>query len=249
MKLLLIGAGNMGGAMLGGLNEYDITVVEAYPPRVEELKSLYPDIEIVSKIPQVDDFVVILAIKPQSLSSLKVEGEARALISILAGTPIFKLKEKIKAKSYIRAMPNVAALKAKAVTSVTGDIDFKDEAIEILSSIGKAIWLDSEKHLDIATGIGGSAPAWLAMVAEALSDGAVNLGLPRDVSREYLGYLFEGVGELLKDTHPALLKDMVMSPGGTTAAGYAILEEKGVRDGFIKAMKACYDRSLELTDK
>ncbi len=246
MKILLIGAGNMGGAMLPGLSRYDVTVVESYGPRVNELKELYPDMEIVSKIPLLDGFVVILAVKPQSLSALEVEGEAEALISILAGTPISRLKEKIKAKKYIRAMPNVAALKAKAVTSVTGDTEFKDEAIEILSTIGKAIWLDSEKHLDIATGIGGSAPAWLAMVAEALSDGAVNLGLPRNVSNEYLGALFEGVGELLKDSHPALLKDMVMSPGGTTAAGYAALEEKGVRDAFIKAMKACYDRSVKL---
>lgn len=246
MKILLIGAGNMGGAMLPGLKKYDVTVVEAYPQRAKELKDIYPDIKIVNDIPKLDNFVVILAIKPQSLASLEVDGEAKALISILAGTPVSKLKAKIKAKKYIRAMPNVAALKAKAVTSVTGDREFKDEALEILSSIGKAIWLDSEKHLDIATGIGGSAPAWLAMVAEALSDGAVNLGLPRDVSYEYLGALFEGVGELLKDKHPALLKDMVMSPGGTTAAGYAALEEKGVRDAFIKAMKACYDRSREL---
>jgi len=246
MKTLLIGAGNMGGAMLSGLDRSDMTVVEAYAPRADELRKLYPEIAVTQSVPPLDGYVVILAIKPQSLDSLETSGRADALISILAGTSIEKLRSKIDAKAYIRAMPNIAALKQKAVTSVTGDAVFKDEALSILSSIGKAIWLESEKQLDIATGIGGSAPAWLALVAEALADGAVNLGLPRDKSYEYMGALFEGVGALLCDHHPALLKDKVMSPGGTTAAGYARLEEGRVRDAFIEAMKACYERTQEL---
>jgi pyrroline-5-carboxylate reductase len=247
MKILLIGAGNMGGAMLAGFGDYDVTVVEAYAPRADELREMYPDITITDTVPSLDGYIVILAIKPQTLSSLVVSGQAEALISILAGTPLAKLKEKVDAKAYIRAMPNIAALKQKAVTSVVGDESFKDEALEILSSIGKAIWLDSEKQLDIATGIGGSAPAWLALVAEALSDGAVNLGLPRAISYEYVSALMNGMGAMLVDLHPAVLKDMVMSPGGTTAAGYTKLEEGGVRDAFIEAMRACYDKTQELS--
>ncbi|WP_292656701.1 pyrroline-5-carboxylate reductase [Nitratifractor sp.] len=246
MKILLIGAGNMGGAMLEGLADYDVTVVESRSSRREELAGRYPEITLLDHIPSLDGYVVLLAIKPQSLSSLDTEGEAVALISILAGTPLAKLREHIAAKAYIRAMPNIAALKRKSVTSVTGDESFKAEALEILSTIGKAIWLSSEKELDIATGIGGSAPAWMALVAEALADGAVNLGLPRGVSYEYVAALMDGMGALLEEEHPALLKDKVMSPGGTTAAGYAALEEGGVRDSFIKAMEACYRRSLEL---
>ncbi len=246
MKILLIGAGNMGGAMLEGLQDYDISVVEANSKRCQELANRYPNLKLLNKIPALDGYIVLLAIKPQSLSKLQTVGEANALISILAGTPLSRLKESIKSKAYIRAMPNIAALKRKSVTSVTGDESFKDEALEILSSIGKAIWLSSEKELDIATGIGGSAPAWIALVAEALSDGAVNLGLPRAVSYEYVGALLEGVGALLEDEHPAILKDKVMSPAGTTAAGYVALEEGGVRQSFIKAMEACYERSCEL---
>ena len=246
MKLLLIGAGNMGGAMLAGLDRGDMTVVEAYAPRAEELKKLYPEITVLDTIPPLDGYVVILAVKPQSLGGMTFEGEAEALISILAGTPLSVLREKVHAKAYIRAMPNIAAIKQKAVTSVTGDVVFKDEALSILSSIGKAIWLENEKQLDIATGIGGSAPAWLALVAEALADGAVNLGLPRAVSYEYVAALMDGMGAMLSDQHPALLKDMVMSPGGTTAAGYAKLEEGGVRDAFIEAMSACYARTQEM---
>ena len=247
MKILLIGAGNMGGAMLEGLVDYDVTVVENNQARVELLKKKFPKMTFLSKIPNLEGYVVILAIKPQSLSFLDTKGKAEALISILAGTPLKRLESYILAKAYIRAMPNIAALKKKSVTSVTGDESFKEEALKILSSIGKAIWLDSEKQLDIATGIGGSAPAWMAMVAEALADGAVNLGLPRDKSYEYVASLFDGMGALLEDEHPALLKDKVMSPGGTTAAGYALLEEYRTRSAFIEAMKACYERSQELS--
>jgi pyrroline-5-carboxylate reductase len=246
MKILLIGAGNMGGAMLAGLTEYEVTVVETYAPRREELTRLYPSVTLRDSIPSLEGYVVLLAIKPQSLDSLVTTGEADALISILAGTPLARLREKVAAKAYIRAMPNIAALKRKSVTSVTGDASFREKALKILSSIGKAIWLESEKQLDIATGIGGSAPAWMALVAEALADGAVNLGLPRAVSFEYVAALMDGMGALLEEEHPALLKDKVMSPGGTTAAGYAALEEGRVRDSFIKAMEACYMRSVAL---
>ncbi len=246
MKLLLIGAGNMGGAMLGGLQDYDITVVEKYKPRTKELKSLYPLVKFTDTIPPLDGYTVILAIKPATLDKIETKGEAKALISILAGVNINRLKKSINSKLYVRAMPNIAALKKKAVISLCGDIKFKEEALKILSSIGKCFWLDSEKELDIATGIGGSAPAWIALVAEALSDGAVKLGLKRDISYQYAAYMLEGVGEMLKEEHPALLKDKVTSPGGTTAAGLAKLEEGKVRDAFIKAMQECFEKTQKL---
>jgi pyrroline-5-carboxylate reductase len=247
MKILLIGAGNMGGAMLSGLDRYDVTVVEAHRPRQEELRERYPNVTILDTVPSLEGFVVILAIKPQSLESLKCSGEAEAVISILAGTPLAKVRAAVSAKAYIRAMPNLAALKRKSVTSVCGDESFKEEALTILSAIGKAIWLESEAQLDIATGIGGSAPAWIALVAEALSDGAVNMGLPRDKSYEYVAALMDGMGALLEDEHPAIIKDKVTSPGGTTIAGLAALEKGGVRDSFIEAVKVCYERTKALS--
>ena len=247
MELLLIGAGNMGSAMLKGFSKFNVTVVEKSETRAKELKEHFDGVEVLNEIPNLSGKVVVLAVKPQTLPLLEVSGEAEAVVSILAGTPIAKLKEKIDAKYYIRAMPNIAALNLKSVTSVVGDVEFKEQALEILSTIGKAIWLNSEKELDIATGLGGSAPAWLAIVAEALADGAVNLGLPRDKSYEYLGALFEGVGSVLEDTHPATFKDIVTSPGGTTAAGLYTLEEKAVRSAFIKAMESCYSRAKDLS--
>ena len=246
MKLLLIGAGNMGGAMLQGLHTHDITVVEANDVRAQELQSLYPSITVVREIPSLEGFIVILAIKPQSFGTLRTKGVAEGVISIMAGITLEKLKAGILAKHYIRSMPNMAALVRKSATSLCGDAMLKDEAIEVLSSIGRCFWLESEKELDIATGLAGSSPAWIALVAEALSDGAVNLGMKRDITYQYIATLFEGVGEVLKNEHPALLKDKVMSPAGTTAAGYAKLEEGKVRDSFIKAMEASYERAKGL---
>jgi len=246
MDIVLIGAGNMGGAMLSGLQKYSVTVVERDDSRASVLKEKFSNIDIVNKIPDISEKVVILAIKPQSLSSLVINGRAKALVSILAGVNIDRLKVAVDAEYYIRAMPNVAAMNLKSVTSLTGDIEFKDSALEILSTIGKAIWLNSEKELDIATGLAASSPAWLALVAEALADGAVNLGLPRYKAYEYLGSLFEGVGSILEQKHPAMFKDMVTSPGGTTIAGVYALEDRGVRAAFISAMEECYKRAKEI---
>ncbi len=247
MKLLLIGAGNMGGAMLQGLHSYDVTVVEMYKSRADELTKIFPDVKVVHSIPKLDGYIVILAVKPQSLDSLHVEGRAEGVISILAGVTLEKLKTKIDSKSYVRAMPNMAALVRKSATSLCGDEKLKSTAIEVLNSIGKCFWLESEDELDIATGLAGSSPAWIALVAEALSDGAVNLGLKREISYKYVAQLFEGVGEVLQNEHPAILKDKVTSPAGTTIAGLAKLEEGGVRDSFIKAMEASYKRAKRLS--
>jgi len=246
MKLLLIGAGNMGGAMLQGLHVKDITVVERDMARVCLLQERYPSIRIVQDIPSLEGYIVILAIKPQVFASLKTTGMAEGVISIMAGITLATLRQGIAAKHYIRSMPNMAALVCKSATSVCGDMALKEEALSILETIGACFWLESEKELDIAMGLAGCSPAWMALVAEALSDGAVNLGMKREQSYPIIAALFEGMGEVLKNEHPAVLKDKVMSPAGTTVAGYMKLEEGKVRDSFIKAMEASYERAKKL---
>ena len=122
------------------------------------------------------------------------------------------LKKQIKAKYYIRSMPNVAASVSKSTTTVTGDKEAKNVAMEIFNFIGKAVWVNTEKQLDIATAVAGSGPAFLALVAESLSDGAVKAGLERNISNELVQGLFEGFSHLLVHNHPAIIKDSVMSP-------------------------------------
>lgn len=248
MKLLLIGAGNMGGAMLQGLHVRDITVVERKIASAKMLQERYPSIKVVQETPCLDGYVVIVAIKPQSFGTLKTTGIAEGVISIMAGISLEKLKLGIAAKQYIRSMPNMAATVCKSATSVCGDASFKETAIDILNVIGRCFWVESEKEFDIASALAGCSPAWMALVAEALSDGAVKLGLKRELSYAYIATLFEGMGEVLKNEHPAILKDKVMSPGGTTAAGYAKLEEGQVRDSFIKAMEASYERAKNFSN-
>ncbi len=246
-KIVLIGCGNMGSAMATRLLNNDLTIVTT-KRSLETLKSKFPSAKIAdaSEYCDVTGAVVILSVKPQKIDSVKISGHAKSIVSIMAGIPLEKLKSKFEAKAYIRAMPNLAAEFEKSATAYTGDIAAKDDAKEILEKIGRAVWLGSEKELDIATALAGSGPAFLALAAEAMMDGGVRLGLSREASTELTSALFDGFASLLANEHPALLKDRVMSPGGTTAAGYTHLEDSGVRSAYIGALKAAFDRAQEL---
>jgi len=247
MKLYIIGSGKMALSIVeGAKKEYDITVVARDKDALEKIEKKYK-----IKTQKLDSFNIhdkniILCVKPYALNdvSQKLLGRANLLISVLAGTKISTLKQKIKSNSYIRIMPNLSATFKKSMTTVTGDSKYKNEVLELCNSFGESIWVGSEKELDIATAVAGSGPAYLALVAEALSDGAVKEGLKRDDANLLVQGLFEGFVPLLRNSHPALIKDGVMSPGGTTAAGYSALEEGKTRDSFIKAISKAYERTL-----
>ena len=249
-KVTIIGNGNMAFAIAKGLaKKYNLEVVGR---NLEKLKKFKNDLGIDINYYLLDGFdisdkEVIFAVKPNNLDevSAKLSGKAKVIYSILAGVSIERLREKFNTK-IVRVMPNMAASVNKSMTTLTGDIEFRDDALDIFNSIGKTLWLGSEKELDIATALAGSGPAFLALVAEALSDGAVKEGLKRDDAKVLTQGLFEGFSEVLKTTHPALLKDSVMSPGGTTAAGYAALEENKTRDSFIKAIEFAYNKAKKI---
>jgi len=248
MKLTIVGTGKMAEAIIKGAVVYhDIEVLGRDEKKLEELQAKMPKINIVKLGDSfnIEGKNILLCVKPYALEpvSIKLQGEANALLSVLAGTTLMALEKNIKAKSYIRAMPNLAASHQKSMTTLFGDASFKQEAIEICESIGKTLWLSSEKEIDIATAVAGSGPAFLALVAEALSDGAVKEGLKREDAYTLVRGLFEGFSPLLNEKHPAIIKDEVMSPGGTTAAGYAALEEGKVRDGLIKAISKAYEKA------
>ena len=246
MKLTVIGTGKMAEAIVEGAQHYhDITLVGRNERQLSLLKTKCPKISKIALLKDgydVTDANVILCVKPYALESVGalLEGKANALLSVLAGAPLVSLKSHINAKSYVRTMPNLAASYQKSMTTLFGDEDFKKEALEICKSFGNVLWLGSEKEIDIATAVAGSGPAFLALVAEALSDGAVKEGLKRSDAQVLVRGLFEGFAPLIGGKHPAIIKDEVMSPAGTTAAGYAALEEGKVRDGFIKAISKAY---------
>lgn len=247
--LTFIGNGNMARAMATKLKErYLIEVVGRDLAHLDEFEAA-----VGGEIPKhlLNDFdmtgkTVLLCVKPANIAEVgaKLRGKAEALYSVLAGTPIETIKTHIDAHGAVRAMPNLAATIGRSMTTLTGDCHLEAEAIALFESIGTTLWVGSEKELDIATALAGSGPAYLALVAEALADGAVKQGLKRDDAMTLMRGLFSGFGELIQSEHPALLKDGVMSPGGTTAAGYAALEAEGVRQGFIKAVEDAYKRTL-----
>jgi len=144
-------------------------------------------------------------------------------------------------------MPNLAASIGRSLTTLTGDKSGKERATTLLNAIGTTLWLNSEKEIDIATALAGSGPAYLALIAEAFTDGAVKQGLGREDAMKVMRGLFDGFGMLVQEKHPALLKDEVMSPGGTTAAGYSALEEGNVRAACINAVEAAYKKATELS--
>jgi len=247
-----IGNGNMGLSIAQGLKKsYKIEVVGR---SLEKLEKFEKDLGVKVEKHLLDGFditdkTLLFCVKPANVIEVgaQLKGKAKVVYSVLAGTSVAKLKENIQAGAVVRTMPNLAASVGRSMTTMTGDISFKEEASEVLGAIGTTLWLDSEKELDIATGLAGSGPAYLALIAEALADGAVKQGLKRDDAMAIMRGLFGGFGELIQEVHPALLKDGVMSPGGTTAAGYGALEDGNVRAACIDAVERAYKKAVELS--
>lgn len=249
MKLMIIGTGKMAEAIIDGVcKKYETTVVGRNSEKLASLSQKYGVVtQVMDDTVDIEGQHVMVCVKPYALQPVasKLDGKASVVMSVLAGTSINTLQNAITADHYIRIMPNLAAAFGKSMNTLCGDEAFKAEAIAICESFGRALWLGSEKEIDIATGIAGSGPAFLALVAEALADGAVKEGLKRDDATEVVRGLFDGFATLIENNHPALLKDAVMSSGGTTAAGYAVLEEGKVRDSFIKSVTKAYEKAKQ----
>lgn len=249
--ITFIGNGNMALSIAKGLkNSYKIEVVGRSLDKLEKFEK-----EVGVEVDKflldgfdVTDKTIMLCVKPANVEevSQKLNGRARVIFSVLAGTTIEKLRKNLNPHAVVRTMPNLCASVNRSMTTLTGDIEFKAEAEELLGAIGTTRWLGSEKEIDIATALAGSGPAYLALMAEALADGAVKQGLKRDDAMTIMRGLFGGFGELIQDIHPALLKDGVMSPGGTTAAGYGALEDGNVRSACMDAVEKAYKRATQL---
>jgi len=243
--ITFIGNGNMALSIAQGLKE--IFNIEVVGRRMSKLEKFENNLGVSIKKETYEDFdmtnkKVILCVKPVNLEEVgvRLKGVASELYSVLAGTTISALKENINATAIVRVMPNLAASVGKSMTTMTGDETLKKEAEELFKAIGKTVWLSSEKEVDIATAVAGSGPAYLALIHEALCDGAVKQGMKRTDAINVTNGLFDGFGELIQTIHPALLKDGVMSPGGTTAAGYSALERGNVRNSCINAIEDAY---------
>lgn len=140
-------------------------------------------------------------------------------------------------------MPNIAAKFRKSITALTGDEEYRQKAMELGSLFGKSVWVANEDELNVATALAGSAPAFLALAAEAMIDGAVRAGLKRHDAQEMARGLFDGFNALFQQESATAIKEGVMSPKGTTAAGVYALEKAGARAAFMDAVQAAYDKA------
>ncbi len=198
--------------------------------------------------------VVFLAVKPQHMTGVfdSIQpNDDRLFVSIAAGVTLATLTAGLKTERIVRVMPNTPCLVGAGAagyclgdgaSSADGDL-----VGELLNAVGVAFQL-SEPLLDAVTGLSGSGPAFVYQIIEALSDGGVRAGLPRNVATQLAAQTVLGSAKMVLDTneHPAVLKDRVASPGGTTIAGLHALEAGGLRGTLIDAVKSATDRSKEL---
>lgn len=266
MKTLLIGVGNMGSALVKGItsqagsHSIELSILDTDQKRCEETAKKY-------KVPVVSDPVqgisdadaIILCVKPQGLSSVidalkgRLRGE-QLLISILAGVTTKDLSERFEfGGPVVRVMPNIAATVQSSATVMCHNSHCRDShkqlVEQIFNSIGTSNWA-GEHLLDAVTGLSGSGPAYICMVIEAMTDGGVKMGLSRSLALDLAIQTVAGSAKLAKESglHPAILKDQVTTPGGTTIHAIHELEAHGLRSMLISAVVTATEKSKSLRE-
>jgi pyrroline-5-carboxylate reductase len=262
-KIGFLGGGNMAEALIKGLvTDYCLIVSDIVDKRLTFLNKKYGvtvshhNTEVVEK-----SDTVVVAVKPGHVDSV-VREVAPALtsdhliISIAAGVSsshICRLIDKT-IRGVIRVMPNTPALVGEGMTVIGSDSGAPEEALafaeKIFSTVGKIVRLE-EKYIDAATALSGSGPGFIFVVIEALVEGGVTIGLPRPLALQLTLQTVLGSAHLAVSTgkHPALLKEMVTSPGGTTISGIHVLENRGVRGALISAVEAAALKAEQIGKK
>lgn len=255
----VIGGGRMGEALVGGLLSAgtlapgEVRVVEPVEARRKELLDLLPGVEV-AETPERSDGSVI-AVKPGDVPaacrSVAAAGTGKVL-SIAAGVTVATIEAALEPGTpVVRAMPNTPALVGVGAAAIApGSTATEDDlrwAESLLGAVGTVVRV-KESLLDAVTGLSGSGPAYVFLVAEALIDAGVLAGLPRDISSRLTIQTLLGAATLLAegDDGPEALRAAVTSPGGTTAAGLRTLEQRGVRAAFLDAVAAATERSRQL---
>jgi pyrroline-5-carboxylate reductase len=263
-QIAYVGTGQMARALAQGLvaagvcQAAQISGVDPDPAARDAFQSLVTEARVSSRpqdvIPDAD--IVVLATKPQHLPAAAAElagllTARQLVISIAAGVTVKRLVECLGTGRVVRVMPNTPCLvrcgaSAFALGPAAADQD-AEVVRRMLSAVGTAHQVD-EAQLDAVTGLSGSGPAYIYLLIEALSDGGVRVGLPRSVATNLAAQTVRGAAEMVLSTgdHPAVLKDRVASPGGTTIAGLERLERRAVRGALMEAVEAAAIRAREL---
>jgi pyrroline-5-carboxylate reductase len=260
VKLGCIGAGSMGGALLRGLLAAgmppgNLTFYDPHPERLRELEAAGLEAAL-DNAEVMHSQVVVLAVKPQVMGRVLTEIQEfvrpwHLIISIAAGLTLARLEEALPETRLIRAMPNAPLAVREGMTAVAAGSRATREdlalAVELFQALGRAVPVE-EKHLDAVTAVSASGAGFAAVFLEALADGGVRVGLPRPLALELAAQTLAGAARLClaQDVHPAVLKDRVASPGGTTMAGLHALEMGGFRGLVMDAVLAATLRAREL---
>ena len=247
------------GVLFGELaGPKDISVGEPVTERREYLNSQFgvnTDADNLKTAQQAD--LVVFAVKPQDLGLVMGQlkgklGTDQAALSIVAGAKVETLTKGLGHTSVVRVMPNTPAQIGAGMTLWTCsdgvDESRREMTKSVLGSIGQEIYVDDEKYMDMATALSASGPAYVFLFIEALIDAGVYVGMPRDMARTLALQTVFGSTKLVMDTgmHPAELKDMVVSPGGTTAEALRVLEDQGVPAAIVSPVHAAYRKSIQL---
>lgn len=256
-RLVIVGGGNMGGALVAGLvaggwDPSSITVVETDPVKRDSLSRAL-GVKVSDHLVAAEGAVI--AVKPPDAAGVCAELAARGaerILSIAAGVSVESLQSAAGGSArVIRAMPNTPALVREGVTAICGGPACGEPeyqwAESVLSAVGTVVRVP-ESQMDAVTAVAGSGPAYIFLLAEALLDAARAEGLPDEVSTVLVRQLFRGAGILLADSAegPATLRERVTSPNGTTAAGLAVFEEHHLRETVHEVVRAAARRSAEL---
>ena len=258
----VIGSGNMGGALIAGLLKqgYDPSQITAVDLRDEVLgplraKGVRTSTQIAAAVQKQD--VVLVATKPQSANSILAEvgrelGPGQLVISIMAGVKTATIEGLFSSEvPVVRVMPQTLVSEAVAASALCrGSFATEDDiatATAIFDLVGITVIVE-EAHMDAVTGLSGSGPAYVYTIIEALANGGVRMGLSREVALKLTAQTVLGAAHLVchSGEHPAILRERVTSPGGTTIIGLHKLEEKGIRDALLSAVAAATERSAEL---
>lgn len=263
MRIGIVGGGAMGEALVSAIvrervaQPGDVTVSDIADARRQHLASTYKVAVTAENAEAVERAeLVVLAVKPQEFSTvakgLRGRLDGSTVLSIMAGVPIERIASELGCRAVVRVMPNTGAFVGEAMSVWTASDGVSQEgreaAAEVLRALGREVRVDDEKYLDMATAVSGSGPGFVFLFLEALIDAGVHIGMPADMATELAVQTLFGSAALARESgkHPAELRNMVTSKGGTTAAGLQVLEERGLRAAVIDAVEAAYERAKEL---
>jgi pyrroline-5-carboxylate reductase len=261
MKIAIIGTGIIGSAIAESLlrsrRGFKVTATRRRVEKLKELKKLGANITSDNKKAANEADIIILCVKPLNvrgvLNEIKKQIEGKLMISVAAAIPLEFLKKIAPETRFVRAMPNVAVLVREAFTGYCVDSDVtpddKKQVKEIFGYIGKYAEVD-EKYMNAITALSGSGPAYISIIIEALMYAGLKVGLARDLALHSSAQTVVGAGKLILETKKTLseLKEMVVTPAGTTIDGIYELEGSGIRTAFMRAIEVATKKSEKITE-